>query len=88
MKTAHSTTDERHNTRFGSNARHVSDMSDMDENYFVLLGGQDGWFNSVNFLDQVPYWLAGSYVKVPMRLETVRKTFDRKTQLGGPVGGN
>ena len=88
MKTAHATTDERHNTRFGSNARHVSDMSDLDENYFVLLGGQDGWFNSANFLDQVPYWLSGTYVKVPMRLETVRKTFDRKTQLGGPTGGN
>lgn len=88
MKTAHSTTDERHNTRFGSNARHVSDLSDMDENYFVLLGGQDGWFNSANFLDQVPYWLSGTYVKVPMRLETVRKTFDRKTQLGELTGGN
>ena len=82
MKTAHATTDERHNTRFGSNARHVSDMSDMDENYFVLLGGQDGWFNSANFLDQVPYWLAGTYVKVPMRLDTIRKTFDHKTRLG------
>lgn len=87
MKTAHATTDEKHNTRFGSNARHVSDMSDMDENYFVLLGGQDGWFNSANFLDQVPYWLSGRYVKVPMRLETIRKTFDRKTKLGAPVGG-
>lgn len=82
MKTAHSTTDEQHNTRFGSNARHISDMSDMDKNYFVLLGGQDGWFQSANFLDQVPYWLSGTYVQVPMRLDVVRESFTRKTVLG------
>ena len=90
MKTAHSTTDERHNTRFGSNARHISDLSDMDRNYFVLLGGQDGWFKSANFLDQVPYWLSGDYVQVPMRLDVVRKSFTRKTVLGAsePGSGN
>ncbi|MFT5487532.1 MAG: penicillin amidase [Paracoccaceae bacterium] len=83
MKTAHATTDEQHNTRFGSNARHISDLSDMDRNYFVLLGGQDGWFKSANFLDQVPYWLSGNYIQVPMRLDVVRKSFTRKTVLGG-----
>ncbi len=90
MKTAHATTDQQHNTRFGSNARHISDMSDMDRNYFVLLGGQDGWFKSANFLDQVPYWQSGNYIQVPMRLEVVRKTFVRKTLLGGakPASGN
>jgi len=88
MKTAHSTTDERHNTRFGSNARHISDMSDMDRNYFVLLGGQDGWFKSANFLDQVPYWLSGNYVQVPMRLDVVRKSFARKTVFGASPTGS
>jgi penicillin amidase len=90
MKTAHSTTDERHNTRFESNARHISDLSDMDRNYFVLLGGQDGWFKSANFLDQVPYWLSGDYVQLPMRLDVVRKSFTRKTVLGAsePGSGN
>jgi penicillin amidase len=90
MKTAHATTDEQHNTRFGSNARHISDMSDMDRNYFVLLGGQDGWFKSANFLDQVPYWQSGNYIQVPMRLDVVRKSFARKTVLGGakPASGN
>jgi penicillin G amidase len=83
MKTAHASTDERHSTRFGSNARHISDLSDMDKNYFVLLGGQDGWFNSTNFLDQVSHWRAGRYVHVPMRLEAVRKSFRRKTVLPG-----
>ena len=88
MKTAHSTTDERHNTRFGSNARHISDMSDMDRNYFVLLGGQDGWFKSANFLDQVPYWLSGNYVQVPMRLDVVRKSFARKTVFAASPTGS
>jgi penicillin G amidase len=88
MKTAHSTTDERHNTRFGSNARHISDMSDMDRNYFVLLGGQDGWFKSANFLDQVPYWLSGKYVQVPMRLDVVRQAFTRKTVIGPSSSGS
>ncbi|MEJ2122879.1 MAG: penicillin acylase family protein, partial [Alphaproteobacteria bacterium] len=80
-KTAHSTTDERHPARFGSNARHISDLSDPDANWFTLLGGQDGWFNSANFTDQVPLWLKGDYVKVPFRMETVRKDFPHKTEL-------
>ncbi len=80
-KTAHSTTDERHPARFGSNARHISDLSDPDANWFTLLGGQDGWFNSANFTDQVPLWLKGEYVHVPFRMETVRKAFPHKTKL-------
>jgi penicillin amidase len=80
-KTAHSTTDERHPARFGSNARHISDLSDPDANWFTLLGGQDGWFNSANFTDQVPLWLTGEYVKVPFRMETVRKMFTHVTEL-------
>ena len=45
MKTAHADTAERHFTRFGSQARQISALSDPDANYFALLGGQDGWFN-------------------------------------------
>ena len=51
MKTAHALTGERHFTRYGSNARHISDLSYDDRNYFVLLGGQDGWFGSTTFMD-------------------------------------
>ncbi len=75
MKTAHGLTQERHFARYGSTARHVSDMSDMDLNYFVLLGGQDGWINSSTFLDQLPLWLEASYIQMPLRLETVRARF-------------
>ncbi|MBM3504623.1 MAG: penicillin acylase family protein [Alphaproteobacteria bacterium] len=65
-KTAHALTDRRHTTRYGSNARHISDLANPDENYFVLLGGQDGWMSSSTFLDQVPLWQRGEYVKVPL----------------------
>ncbi|MCP4330657.1 MAG: penicillin acylase family protein [Alphaproteobacteria bacterium] len=73
MKTAHGPAGERHAVRYGSNARHISDLADPDANYFVLLGGQDGWFNSAAFLDQIPLWRQGQYIKVPLTLEAVRK---------------
>ncbi len=81
MKTAHAATDERHPARYGANARHVSDLGDPDTNWFVLLGGQDGWLNSSTFLDQVPAWREGRYVQMPLRLETVRRQFTRVTEL-------
>ena len=81
MKTAHSTTADRHNTRYGSNSRHVSDLSDPDENYFVLLGGQDGWFGSSTLMDQVPLWREGRYIRVPLRIEAVREAFPHQMVL-------
>ena len=44
-------------------------MTDPDENYFVLLGGQDGWFNSTTILDQWELWRRGDYVRVPLTLD-------------------
>ena len=85
MKTAHRTTDERHFARYGSNARHISDLTDMDRNYFVLLGGQDGWFNSANFLDQLPLWLSGEYVQMPLRMLEVTTRFRHKSELSSSV---
>ena len=81
MKTAHAATNERHRASYGANARHVSDLGDPDGNWFVLLGGQDGWLNSSTFLDQVPLWLQGQYVQMPLRPETVRARFPFVTEL-------
>jgi penicillin amidase len=81
MKTAHSSTDQRHFTRYGSQARHLSDLADLDENYFVLLGGQDGWLGSANFIDQMPLWQDGGYIRVPLRPETVHAEFRRRMVL-------
>jgi penicillin amidase len=81
MKTAHGPVRGRHNVLFGSNARHVFDLSDPDGNYFVLLGGQDGWIGSTTFLDQLPLWRSGSYVKVPLRLEAVGRNAAARVAL-------
>ncbi len=75
MKTAHNAAAERHTVTYGSNARHISDMSDPDENWFVLLGGQDGWFNSSTMLDQWELWRRGEYVRMPLTPSEVRAHF-------------
>lgn len=75
MKTAHGLVGGRHEAAYGSQSRHISDLSDPDANWFVLLGGQDGWLGSANFLDQVPLWRAGQYLRMPLRAETVAREF-------------
>ena len=81
MKTAHNATAERHTVTYGSNARHISDLSDPDENYFVLLGGQDGWFNSSTMLDQWELWRRGKYVRMPLTPSEVRANFPHVLSL-------
>ena len=81
MKTAHDASGERHSVNYGSNARHISDMTDPDENYFVLLGGQDGWFNSTTILDQWELWRRGDYVRVPLTPDEVRASFPHVLSL-------
>jgi penicillin amidase len=53
-------------------ARHISDLADPDANLFALLGGQDGWFGSSTFDDQVVLWRQSQYVTVPLNPETAR----------------
>lgn len=81
MKAAHGLKSEPGRVRYGAQARHVSDMSHPDANWFVLLGGQDGWFNSSTFLDQVPLWREGRYVRLPLEPETVAREFPRALVL-------
>ena len=81
MKTAHSPSEARHNTRYGQQARHISDMADMDDNRFLLLGGQDGWFNSSTALDQVALWQRGDYIRLPMRAESLKAWRTRTMRL-------
>lgn len=71
FKSAHGFHNAVHPTRYGSQARHVSDLGDLDENYFVLLGGNDGWIGSANFFDQIDLWQQGGYVRMPLRPETI-----------------
>lgn len=81
MKTAHSSTDQRHFTRYGQQARFLADLADPDANFFVLLGGQDGWLGSSTALDQLKLWQDGAYIQVPLRPEVVRARFPRRLDL-------
>jgi penicillin amidase len=85
-KSAHRVSGGRHAATFGQNSRHVSDLSDPDENHFVLLGGQDGWHGSENLLDQVPLYQEGRYVRIPLREESVRAAFRHRTALTSSRG--
>lgn len=87
LKTAHRATASRHYTSFGASARHVSDLSDPDENYFVLMGGQDGWLGSEHLIDQVERWRAGELIRIPMRPESVRATFATVFELSPGQAG-
>jgi penicillin G amidase len=81
MKTAHGFSGGRHRVKFGANARHISDLGDPDANYFCLLGGQDGWIGSANFIDQLDLWRSGRHIRVPLMPETVRREFRHVTEL-------
>jgi penicillin amidase len=81
LKTAHPMTDRRHPAGLVATARHISDLSDPDSNWFVLLGGQDGWLGSATVADQVALWRRGEYVQVPLRPERVRNVFTNHTEL-------
>ena len=81
MKSAHPLSNSKHYVTYGANARHISDLSDLDRNHFVLLGGQDGYWNSCNYLDLFSLWQKGQYVNVPLRLPSIRKSFDHHMVL-------
>ena len=81
LKTAHPLTAGKNSATYGAVARAISDLSNPEENYFVLLGGQDGRLRSDAALDQVPLWLSRQYIKVPLSLESVRKSFEFSVEL-------
>ena len=81
MKTAAGRSAERHRTGYGSQSRHISDMADPDANWFVLLGGQDGWFNSSTFIDQYALWRRGDYIQVPLQPAVAREKFRHRMTL-------
>ena len=81
MKTAHGLVNARHQARYGSQSRQISDMGDLDANWFALLGGQDGWLGSANYADQVALWQRREYIRLPLRLETVKAEFTTVMEL-------
>jgi penicillin amidase len=80
-KTAHPLTAWKNFATYGAVARAIMDLSNSTENYFVLLGGQDGRLRSDAALDQVPLWLSRQYIKVPLSPEDVPKSFEFSVEL-------
>ncbi len=66
---------EKQEVTYGASARHISDLASLDENYFVLHGGQDSWLMNENLNDQTPLWRKGEYIKVPLSLDKVKAQF-------------
>ncbi|MGQ0502849.1 MAG: penicillin acylase family protein [Panacagrimonas sp.] len=81
MKNAHGLVARRHAVQYGAQARHLSDLSDLDANHFVLLGGNDGWIGSSNYADQLPLWRENRYLRMPLRPATVAAEFPRLVLL-------
>lgn len=77
MKTSHSVTDKISQSTYGANARYISVLNDTRQNYFVLLGGQDGWLDSPSSRDQIPLWLNNEYIRIPFDWQDVEQEFDR-----------
>jgi penicillin G amidase len=75
MKNAHSLIRGFDETSYGSQSRHLSDLSDLDENYFVLLGGQDGWVGSQLMTDQIPLWHTRQSIQMPLRPSRIQQLF-------------
>lgn len=85
MKTAHGLSSTPHAVSFGANARFLSDLSNPDENYAVLLGGQDGLLGSSTFSDQLAAWQKGAYFRIPLNIDAVRVEFPHETVLTPPA---
>jgi penicillin G amidase len=75
MKNAHNLIRGFDETSYGSQSRHLSDLSDPDENYFVLLGGQDGWVGSQLVTDQIPLWQTRQSIQMPLRVSRIQQLF-------------
>lgn len=74
LKAAHNMDTDKAPVTFGAQARWMTDLASLDANYFVLLGGQDGWLRSKNTNDQTALWLKGQYIHVPFNKEAFLKS--------------
>jgi len=81
MKTAHSRGDKKHQVTYGACARFITDLGDIDENYFVLLGGQDGWLESPGLTNQMDLWRAGKYLLLPLSWDKVQQNYQHRSVI-------
>ncbi|WMS43693.1 penicillin acylase family protein [Acuticoccus sp. MNP-M23] len=81
MKSMHPFTQKVHGTNFAANARFLADLSDPDETYACLLGGQDGWPGSRTMFDMVGPWRRSDYVRLPMTAAGLDADFAHVTRI-------
>ena len=67
--------------RNGASQRHVSDLADLDAGGFVLPGGQSGYPGGRHALDQLPLWMRGELIPVPLSREGAEARARRRLQL-------
>ncbi|MFU8828493.1 MAG: penicillin acylase family protein, partial [Phycisphaerales bacterium] len=63
------------------------DMSGLDSNSVVLVGGQDGDLASPHFLDQVDLWRRGDMIPLPLSAEGQRARTVLTVRLSPAPGG-
>jgi penicillin amidase len=69
----------------GPSQRHVVDLGDLDAGGFVLPGGQSGLPRSRHAFDQLPLWLSGELVPLPLSRAAVEaRTASRLRLLPAP----
>jgi penicillin G amidase len=81
LKSGHRLTNRRHFAALVATARHISDLSCPDRNWFVVLGGQDGWLGSSTMMDQVGLWQSGGYIELPLTPKVVYERFSWRTEF-------
>lgn len=81
LKSGHRLTNRRHFAGLVPTARHISDLSNPDRNWFVVLGGQDGWLGSSTMMDQVGLWQTGGYIELPLTPAAVHARCSWRTEF-------
>lgn len=81
LKTSVSLSGEKATSGYGTDARHISDLSNPDENYFVIFGGQDGWLTSPQTSDQIALWREGKYIRLPLSKKNLPTVFTHELVL-------
>jgi penicillin amidase len=72
FKTFSGFTEEEHYSRYGTNSRFVFDLAQDHSFEAILLGGQDGWFNSPYFNNQTDLWREGKFIEVAFDADSAR----------------
>jgi penicillin amidase len=73
----------RYRVVWGASQRHVSDLSE-DAGWFVLPGGQSGYPAGAHSADQLPRWLGGGLMRLPLGREEAEARTLRRWRITPP----